>query len=322
MKELKNKIVIYQGKNGEIKFKGGFTKDTIWGTQKQIANVFDTTKQNISLHLNNIFKEKELNKKSVVKDYLTTARDKKKYRTKYYSLDAIISVGYRINSKKATEFRIWATKTLKQHITQGYTINHKMIKNNYQSFMNAVEKVQNLLPKDNKISNENILELIKSFASTWFSLESFDEDNLPQKGYTEKDIKIQTSELYKDIEIFKRQLIKKKLATKLFAQERSKNNLEGIIGNVYQAVFGTEVYKTIEEKAAHLLYFTVKNHPFSDGNKRTGAFVFVWYLRKAKYNFANKITPEALTAITLFIAESKPKEKDKMIGLILLLLKK
>ena len=173
-----------------------------------------------------------------------------------------------------------------------------------------------------KISNQDVLDLIESFASTWFSLESFDEGNLPQKGYTKKDVTIQTSELYKDIGIFKKQLIKKKSAAQLFAKERSKNSLEGIVGNVFQAVFGNEVYKTIEEKAAHLLYFSVKNHPFSDGNKRTGAFIFIWFLRKARYNFENKITPEALTAITLFIAESKPQDKDKMIGLILLLLKK
>ena len=210
--KLQNKIVIYQGKNGEIKFRGDFIDDTIWGTQKQIADVFDTTKQNISLHLQNIFKEKELNKKTTVKESLTVQKEGIRTvsrKTEFYNLDAIISVGYRINSKKATEFRIWATKTLKQHITKGYTINPKIIEKNYQSFLNAVEKVQKLLPKDNLISTENVLELIKTFASTWFSLESFDEDKLPQKGYTKKDVKIQTSELYKDIEIFKKQLIKK-----------------------------------------------------------------------------------------------------------------
>ncbi len=322
MKKLKNKIVIYQGKNGEIKFRGDFSKDTIWGTQKQIADVFGVERSVITKHVNNIFSNEELNKKAVCANFAHTAEDGKTYNTNFYNLDIILAVGYRTNSAKAIEFRKWATKILKQHITKGYTINPKIIEKNYQSFMDAVEKVQRLLPKGNKISNENILELIKSFASTWFSLESFDEDNLPQNGYTKKDVRIQVDQLYKDIEIFKRQLIKKKLATGLFAQERSKKGLEGIIGNVFQAVFGTEVYETIEEKAAHLLYFSVKNHPFSDGNKRTGAFIFIWFLNKIRFDYRNKITPEALTAITLFIAESKPQEKDKMIGLILLMLKK
>jgi len=319
MKKIKNKIIIYQGKNGEIKFRGDFSKDTIWGTQKQIADVFGVERSVATKHINKIFKDKEVSKKSNVQNLHIANSDKP---VKFYNLDIILAVGYRTNSAKAIEFRKWATKVLRQYITKGYIINPKMIEKNYQSFMDAVEKVQKLLPKDNLIFTENVLELIKTFASTWFSLESFDEDKLPQEGFTKKDIQIQAKDLYRDIEIFKKQLIKKKLATELFAQERSKQSLEGIIGNVYQAVFGAEVYKTIEEKAAHLLYFTVKNHLFSDGNKRVGAFIFIWYLRKAKYNFRNKITPEALTAITLFIAESKPQEKDKMVGLILLLLKK
>lgn len=325
MKKIENKIVIYQGKNGEIKFKGDFTKDTIWGTQKQIADIFDTTKQNISLHLSNIFKEKELNKKVTVKKSLTVQNEgdrKVSRKTEFYNLDAIISVGYRINSKKATEFRIWATKTLKKYITKGYTINREMIGKNYQSFMDVVEKVQNLLPKGDQIPAENVLELIKSFASTWFSLESYDDDKLPKSGFTKKDLKIQSQDLYNDILKFKKRLINKKRATKLFAQEKQKNNLEGIIGNIYQTAFSSEVYKTIEDKAAHLLYFIVKNHPFIDGNKRVGAFTFIWYLQKVKFQYRNKITPEALTAITLFVAQSNPSEKDKMIGLILLLLKK
>jgi len=128
--------------------------------------------------------------------------------------------------------------------------------------------------------------------------------------------------LYRDIEEFKKQLIKQKQTTKLFAQEKQEDNLKGIIGNVFQSAFGSDLYKTIEEKAAHLLYFIIKNHPFTDGNKRVGAFVFIWFLQKAKFDYKDKITPEALTAITLFVAKSKPSEKNHMVGLILLMLKK
>ncbi|NQV00123.1 MAG: Fic family protein [Parcubacteria group bacterium] len=128
--------------------------------------------------------------------------------------------------------------------------------------------------------------------------------------------------MYRDIEEFKKQLIKQKQTTKLFAQEKQEDNLKGIIGNVFQSAFGSDLYKTIEEKAAHLLYFIIKNHPFTDGNKRVGAFVFIWFLQKAKFDYKDKITPEALTAITLFVAKSKPSEKNHMVGLILLMLKK
>ena len=131
-----------------------------------------------------------------------------------------------------------------------------------------------------------------------------------------------SKELYQEIEIFKKELMRKKEATELFARERKAKNLEGILGNVFQSIFGDEVYKTLEEKAAHLLYFVIKNHPFSDGNKRTGAFSFIWFLRKFNFDFSQKITPETLTTLSLLIAESNPKDKEKMVGLVLLLLKK
>ncbi len=322
---MKRDVLIYQAKNGEIKFRGDFSGDTIWATQKQIAEVFGVNSQAITKHIGNIYKDKELVEKqtcSKMEQVQIEGKNKVKRRLKFYNLDMIISIGYRINSKKATEFRIWATKTLKQHITKGYTINKKMIGKNYDDFMKAVESVQKLLPKNDLISNENVLELVKTFASTWFSLEVYDEGNFPKKGFTKKKVKVHADELYEVVSSFKKELIRRKQATDLFAQEKKNKSLEGILGNVFQAVFGSEVYPTIEEKSAHLLYFVVKNHPFNDGNKRTGAFCFVWFLRKAGLRFDGKITPEALTTLTLLITESKPKDKDRMIGLVLLLLKK
>jgi death-on-curing family protein len=232
----------------------------------------------------------------------------------------IISIGYRVNSKKATEFRKWATKTLKQHITKGWTINPKRIEKNYQEFINAVDDIK-LLAK-NKIGSDDTLELVKSFANTWFNLEAFDENNLPSSGENKIDIVIQSDNLYSAIAELKNDLINKRQATILFAQEKNKDSLAGIFANIFQSAFGEEVYPSIEEKAANLLYFIVKNHPFNDGNKRSGAFSFIWFLNKANFDFRSQITPETLTALTLLIATSNPSEKDKLIGLILLLLKK
>ncbi len=316
-----NNLVIYQAKNGAIEFRGDFERDTIWATQKQIAEIFGVQKAAISKHMRNIFFEGELQENSVVSILETTASDGKKYKTNFYNLDVIISVGYRVNSKTATQFRIWATKTLKQHITKGYTLNKKVIKNNYNEFLDAVEKIQKLLPKGNVIPVGDVLELVKTFADTWVSIDAYDKGDLPKKGFTKKKVKIQADELYDAVSEFKKNLIGKKEATELFAQEKNQKSLEGILGNVFQIIFGEDVYKTVEEKASHLLYFIIKNHPFNDGNKRTGAFTFVWFLNKAGINFYKKITSGALTAITILIAESNPKDKDRMIGLVLLLLK-
>ncbi len=320
MKKEKKQLAIYQAENGAIELREDFDNDTIWATQKQMAEVFGVDVRTINEHIQNIFKTEELEENSVIRKFRITASDGKKYNTKHYNLDTIISVGYRVNSKTATNFRRWATKTLKQHITEGYTINPERVSKNYDNFLDAVDKVQKLLPKDNTLQADDILELIKTFADTWFSLESYDEDKLPQKGITKKIVEVQADDLYRAVEKFKGELVKKKQATDIFAQEKNKKSLEGILGNVLQSVFGDDVYPSVEGKAAHLLYFIVKNHPFTDGNKRTGAFAFIWFLQKTEVSFRDKITPEALTTITLLVAESNPKDKDRIIGLVLLLL--
>lgn len=168
--------------------------------------------------------------------------------------------------------------------------------------------------------NKSTLYLIKAFSSTWFSLDAYDKQKFPKK-LTKKKVKIEVDKLYEDIDKLKKELIKKKEATQLFAQESSKNKLEGIFGNVLQQFSKKDIYPSIEEKATHLLYFIIKNHPFVDGNKRTAAFSFIWFLQKSNFSLS-LITPETLTALTLLIAESKPKDKDRVIGLVLLLIKK
>ncbi len=325
---INKELVIYQAKNGAIEFRGDFNDETIWATQKQIAEVFGIDRTVVGRHIKNIFQDGEVNEKVVSAFFAQTTKHgaiKGKTQTKeikFYNLDIILAVGYRTNSATAIEFRKWATKILKQHITKGYTINKKIIGKNYNQFIKAINDVKKLLPKNTIIKTADILELIKSFSSAWLSLESYDEDKFPTKGFTKKKLKIGANELYQAVEQFKEELKKKKQATDLFAQEKKEKNLEGILGNVMQSAFGQEMYSSIEEKAVHLLYFIVKNHPFNDGNKRTGAFAFIWFLQKAGINFRFKITPEALTAITLLIAESKPKDKDRMIGIVLLMLKK
>jgi len=320
-KSIKN-IAIYQAKNGAIEFRGDYEKETIWGTQKQIAEVFGVDVRTINEHLINIYKTEELKEDSTVRKFRIVQKEGKREverEVSFYNLDAILSVGYRVNSKQATQFRIWATHTLKQHLLQGYTINIKRIGKNYEKFMQAVAEIKALLPAGNIIKTEDILELISAFANTWFSLDAYDKSSFPKKGVSKKSIQIEASELTEALSELKEDLISKKQATELFAQEKSRGNLEGIVGNVFQSVFGSDAYPTLEEKAAHLLYFIVKNHPFTDGNKRSGVFAFIWFLRKAGLLRAS-LSPEALTAITLLVAESNPKDKEKMVGLVLLLI--
>lgn len=328
-KELENKkLAIYQAKDGSIELRQDFDRETIWANLDQIALLFDRDKSVISRHIKNIFKEKELDKKSTVAFFATVQKEgnrEVKRSIEFFNLDMIISVGYRVNSKIATEFRQWATRTLKQHITKGFTVNKNLLKKKENLYLQVLEDVKKLSRNNNLISNIQIIDLIKNFSSTWFNLENYDKQNFPKKGKQQKSLKKSFQELadnlYQEVDIFKKELIRKKEATELFAQEKNKKSLEGILGNVLQSVFEKDVYGTVEEKAAHLLYFVIKNHPFNDGNKRTGAFSFIWFLQKINFDFREKITPETLTTLALLIAESNPRDKEKMIGVVLLLLK-
>lgn len=323
-KNIQKKMIIYQGKSGAIEFRGDFDKETIWGTQRQIAEIFGVNSQAITKHIKNIYKEGELKGNqtcSILEQVQKEGEKTVKRKLNFYNLDMIISIGYRINSKQATQFRIWATKVLKQHLIQGFTVNKKRVGKNYEKFMQAVSDVKALLPSDNSVTTEDTLELINAFADTWLSLDAYDTDSFPKKGSTKKKVIITANELSEALWELKQDLIAKKQATDLFGQERSKDTVEGIIGNVFQSAFGKDIYPSAEKKSAHLLYFMIKNHPFTDGNKRSSAFAFVWFLRKAGLLRAS-LTPEALTVLTLLIAESNSKDKDKMVGLVLLLLKK
>ncbi|MBI3794842.1 MAG: virulence protein RhuM/Fic/DOC family protein [Nitrospinae bacterium] len=315
-------VLIYQSKSGGIELKGDFQKDTLWASQAQIADIFGVERSVVTKHVRNILSDKELDGRSVCAKFAHTAEDGKTYQVQCYNLDVILAVGYRTNSARAIQFRQWATKTLRHHIVEGYTINKKRLAGNYDNFLQAVESVKKLLPSGGQVKAEDALELVKMFASTWFSLDAYDRSALPKSGATTKRVKLAGGDLEIALRELKHELIAKKEATELFGNERQAGGVTGIVGNVFQSFGGKDLYPTVEEKAAHLLYFIVKNHPFTDGNKRSGAFAFVWFLRKAGLLDTARLTPSALTALTLFVAESNPKDKDRMIGLVLMLLNK
>jgi len=189
----KNEIVIYQTKSGAVEFKGDFKKETLWANQAQIADLFGMERSVVTKHILNIFKENELDKDSTCAKIAQVQKEGEreiKREVEYYNLDVILSVGYRVSSKQATQFRIWATKTLRQHILKGYTINKKQLVKNYDVFLKAVEDVKKLLPAGGQLKAEDTLELVKMFASTWFSLNAYDKELLPKTGATKKQVKI------------------------------------------------------------------------------------------------------------------------------------
>ena len=312
-------LVIFQAKNGAIELNKDLKADTIWASQSDIVTLYEKDQSVISRHINSIFKDVEIDKKSNMQKMHIANSDKPVI---FYSLDVVLAVGYRVSSRRAIEFRKWATRILRQHITKGFSINPKVVKHNYAEFQQALENIKKLLPKGQVIDNESVLELISAFADTWLSLDAYDKGKLVEKGSTKKKVAITSEQLGEALVDFKQALIKKGETTELFGTERGVGNLAGIVGNVSQTFGGKALYPTLEEKAAHLLYFVVKNHPFVDGNKRSGAYAFVWFLHRAGILDRTKITPPTLTAITLFIAESDPKKKEQMIRLVLQLLKK
>jgi death-on-curing family protein len=322
---MQDEVLIYQTLDDVKSIEVILKTDTIWLTQEQISYLYGTKRPAITKHLKNIFNSGELNE-SVVCSILehTTQHGAIKNKTqiskvKVYNLDAIISVGYRVNSKEATRFRQWATQRLKDYLVKGYAINQKRLEENKAQFLQTLEDLKQLAQNNTHVETKEILTLIQNFSATFFALDSYDKNEFPHQG-NQKEIVATAQELKSDLQQLKEELIKKGEATELFAQEKQAGNLEGIFGNVFQTVFGQDAYPTVEEKAAHLLYFIVKNHPFNDGNKRCGAFSFVWLLQKAGYSFQDKISPETLTTLTLLIAESNPLDKEKMIGIVKLLL--
>jgi len=315
----KGEIVIYKSPRGpEIQVK--LEKDTVWLDAHLIARLFNVNRPAIVKHINNIYKTEELDKKPTCSVLEQVAADGKVRKMNLYNLDMIISVGYRVNSKHATQFRIWATKTLKEHLIEGYTINEKRLlqsKNQLKELQSAIDFLQKktkykLLPGQ----EQEILNLLADYSKTLTLLEQYDQGKIPLIRKVKAEFMLQREDAKRIIRGIKKELIGKKEASDLFGQENSEN-FEGILGNIYQTFDGKSLYPSLEEKAAHLLYFTIKDHPFVDGNKRIASFLFVYFLDKNAYlykkNGEKKINENALTALSLLIAISAPEDKDILI---------
>jgi len=324
----KGEIIIYKTSKKEAELKVKLERESVWLTQNQIALLFGTQRPAITKHFNNIFKTGELLKSSVSSILEHTALDGKTYKTRFYNLDAIISVGYRVNSQRATQFRIWATKILKQYLIAGYAINEKRLleaKNKFNELREAVLFLQKQSHKELlQGQTMEILNLLADYSKTLTMLEQNDKGKMSySKGKKSKFI-LRYKECKQIIITLKKELTAKKETSSLFGQERQ-GIFEGLIKNLYQTFAQKELYPTIEDKAAHLLYLSIKDHPFTDGNKRVASFLFVYFLDKSNHLFKKsgerKINDNALVALALLIAGSDPKEKEMMINIIKSLIK-
>jgi DNA ligase (NAD+) len=319
----KDQIVIYKDKDGEVKVDVKLHEEMIWLSLNQLVELFGRDKSVISRHIKNIFKEQELELSSVVANFATTASDGKFYNVDYYNLDMIISVGYRVNSKKAVEFRKWASGVLKDYLLKGYSINHKKIMTKeLDELKQTVLLLSNTLLNQNLVNEtgSELLGLIRSYAKTWDILVKYDEDRLelPKSKASAMARELGYEEAKLAIMDLKTELSLTLEASNLFGQERGEA-LDGIIGNLYQTFGGDDLYPSIEEKAAHLIYFIIKDHPFSDGNKRIGCLLFLLFLNINGFKLT-AVTPESLTALALLIAESDPTQKEIIIKLVINLL--
>ena len=319
--EDRGEVVLYELPDGKTSLEVRLEGDTVWLTQAQMAELFKNTKQNISLHTRNIFRERELEETAVVKESLTTASDGKKYRTRYFNLDVIISVGYRVKSKRGTQFRIWATQTLKEHLTRGYTLNRQRFEHNARELETALQLVRKAAAGEALTTDQGrgLVDVIARYTQTFLLLQRFDEGLLTEPKGTPGGALPSLAEAQAAIADLKRNLIARGEAGELFGRVRD-DGLASILGNLEQSVFGEPAYPSIEAKAAHLLYFTIKNHPFSDGNKRIGSFLFVDFLNRNARLFRNGepvINDIGLAALALLVAESDPKDKDVFIRLVM-----
>ncbi|MDI6688309.1 MAG: virulence protein RhuM/Fic/DOC family protein, partial [Desulfobacterales bacterium] len=274
-------IVLYQSEDGQAALDVRLQDETVWLTLNQMAELLDRDKSVISRHLGNIFQTGELAREAVVAKNATTASDGKTYQVDYYNLDAIISVGYRVNSKRGTQFRIWATTILKDYLVRGYSLNQRrLVEKGVEEVRQVLSLLAGTLESHNLVSEEGlaVLEVVNRYARTWQLLLQYDENNLPAletKHVAKSGLEIDNAR--QAIAALKKELMVRKEASEIFGQERG-NALAGIIGAVRQTFGGEDLYPSVEEKAAHLLYFVIKDHPFTDGNKRIGSFLFLLFL--------------------------------------------
>jgi prophage maintenance system killer protein len=321
---IDQKIEIFTTQDGQAQLWVALDKDTVWLSQAQMAMLFDTSADNISLHLKNIFLQGELDEAATTEEF-SVVRDEGKRRVqrqlKHYNLDAIISVGYRISSKRATQFRQWATATLKQHLVEGYTLNQRRLQERGIEFEQVLTLLSQTLTNQQLINTqgEAVIAVINDYARSWSLLQGYDEQSLKEINNKQDAMRaLNFDDAFNAIGQLKRELINKGEATELFGQLRGEG-LASAIATIEQG-FGDELfYPNVASRAAHLLYFVIKNHPLADGNKRTGSFLFLWYLRINQHLLAKPveqlINDNTLVALALLVAESKPEQKELMIRL-------
>lgn len=311
-------IIIYEGAEARVEVR--LERETVWLSLQQLAELFGRDKSVISRHLKNIFATGELEREAVVAKNATTAADGKTYLVDYYNLDAIISIGYRVNSVRATRFRQWATRVLREHLTRGFTLNRQRFERNAAELEAALQLVRKAAAGEALTAEQGrgLVDVIARYTQTFLWLQRYDEGLLTAPAGSPGGVLPALDEARAAIARLKADLMARGEASDLFGRERG-DAFAAILGNLEQTVFGEPAYPTVETKAAHLLYFVIKNHPFSDGNKRTGAFLFVDFLARNGRLLRNGepiINDVGLAALALLVAESDAKNKDVMIRLI------
>jgi len=316
-----NEIVIYE--DGDFSIEISIDEDTVWLSAEQIATVFGVNRPAVVKHIGNIYKTNELDKDSTCSILEQVAKDGKKRKMNFYNLDMIIASGYRVNSKKATSFRRWASNILKDHLLKGYTLNQKRLQQKgMKEFNKAIELLQSTINQESLACDEakGLLDVIVSYGRSWSLLEGYDEDSLSiPVSHSDDRFILSYTEAKNAIDNLKEVLMKKGEASELFGREKA-GEFDGIVGNIYQTFGGDDLIPSMEAKAANLLYYIIKDHPFTDGNKRIGAFLFILFLQKNKMlyraNGEAKINDNALVALTLMTAKSLPEQKDTVVALI------
>ena len=323
----KSEIKIYQTDKGDTLIDVMLDNETVWLNLNQISELFERDKSVVSRHINNIFKEEELKRKSVVANFATTGKDNKVYKVDYFNLDVIISVGYRIKSKRGTEFRIWANQILKEYLIKGYAINQEKLKCESEQ-LNTLKATIQILSKTveyKELTNDEskgLLKIISDYSYALDLLDKYDYQSLKIDNITTKEI----YQLDYDEAICQINITKKVYGNSdLFGQEKD-DSFKSSISTIYQTFDGVDLYPSIEEKAANLLYFIVKNHSFTDGNKRIAAFLFLFFLEKNRILLTEtgqkRIADNTLVALTLMTAVSNPEEKETITKVIINLINK
>ena len=327
MKE-KDQILLYQSEDGETQIEVTVRDETVWLTQQQMAKLFFNTKQNISLHISNIYKEEELDVRATVKESLTVQKEGNRViqrKLELYSLDVIISVGYRVKSRRGTDFRIWANKVLKDFLLQGYALNEKQLhrhERNLNALKNTIQIMGRLMDNHRLTNDESagLISLLNDYSYALDVLDKYDHQQIPEEHTSRKIVYTPT---YEDAIQVVALLKNRYPSNALFGNEKDMS-FRSSLASINQTFDGRDLYPSIEVKAAHLLYFIVKNHSFSDGNKRIAAFLLVWYMDRNnilyKKDGNRRISDNSLVALTLMIAESDPAEKDVFIQVVVSLI--